>query len=75
MPCPGRAEYGHGFSRTTVHAGCCERWAETLGHDWHEAGDQRRDWDDWERAGRFAECSNCGKISRDPRGVTEECPA
>ncbi len=21
--CPGRAEYGHGFSRTTVHAGCC----------------------------------------------------
>ena len=25
--CPGGAEYGHGMSLTTVHAGgCCERW-------------------------------------------------
>jgi hypothetical protein len=25
-PCPGGAEYGHGFSRTVVHAGgCCAR--------------------------------------------------
>jgi hypothetical protein len=27
--CPGGAEYGHGMSLTTVHAGgCCERWAQ-----------------------------------------------
>lgn len=26
MRCPGGAEYGHGFNRTTVHAGCCEKY-------------------------------------------------
>ena len=26
--CPGGAEYGHGMSLTTVHAGgCCNAWA------------------------------------------------
>jgi len=27
LTCPGGTEYGHGFNRTTVHAGCCEKHA------------------------------------------------
>jgi hypothetical protein len=26
--CPGSAEYGHGLTATTVHAGCCQTWAD-----------------------------------------------
>jgi hypothetical protein len=48
-----------------------------LGHDWRavEPGGLMRDWDDWQNAGRFAECNNCSLVTRDPRKVTEERPA
>ena len=31
MECPGASEYGHGMSRTVVHAGgCCEVWRGSM---------------------------------------------
>ena len=31
MGCPGASEYGHGMSRTVVHAGgCCEAWRDKM---------------------------------------------
>lgn len=46
---------------------------DSLGHDWQDAGDLGRD--EWEHITGLAECVLCGKLSSDPRGVTEPCPA
>lgn len=48
---------------------------DSLGHDWQDAGDLRRGPGDYEFAGRFGECNNCGKLTRDPSKETTPCPA
>lgn len=46
---------------------------DSLGHDWHDAGDLGRD--EYEHITGLAECNNCGKVRSDPRNETEVCPA
>jgi len=54
LRCPGGAEYGHGFNRTEVHAGCCENHIKL---DWLIAGGEsgpnaRPAHPDWFRSAR-----------------------
>lgn len=49
LRCPGGAEYGHGLSRTTVHAGCCQKhsclnWVIAGGESGPNARPSHPDW-------------------------------
>ena len=61
LQCPGGAEYGNGFNRTEVHAGCCEKHARL---NWLIAGGEsgpnaRPSHPDWFRSVRD-QCADAG---------------